>query len=61
MEYIGAKTIRQVNLIVHAMKNTLPNAGGLLDQDAKFVHAWQAFEADKQLIDAERMSRKNGR
>jgi hypothetical protein len=49
--------IRQVNLIIHAMKNTLPRSGGLLDQDAWFVHAWQAFESDKQLIDAERMSR----
>jgi hypothetical protein len=54
--------VRQVNLIVHAMKNTLPESGGLLDQDAKFVHTWQAFESDKQVIDAERMSRKkNGR
>lgn len=49
-------------MIVYAMKNTLPEAGGLLDQDAKFVHTWQAFESDKQLIDAERMSKqKHGR
>jgi hypothetical protein len=53
--------IRQTNLIIHAIKNTLPNVGGLLDQDAKFVHAWQSFESDKQIIDAERMSKKNGR
>ena len=61
MQYIGTKTIRQINLIVHAIKNTRPSEGGLLDQDAKFVHAWQAFESDKQIIDAERMSKKNGR
>lgn len=61
MKYIGSQMIRQTNLIIHAIKNTLPNVGGLLDQDAKFVHAWQSFESDKQIIDAERMSKKNGR
>lgn len=62
IEHIGSRLIREVNMIVYAMKNTLPEAGGLLDQDAKFVHTWQAFESDKQLIDAERMSKqKHGR
>lgn len=57
MSFVGTKMINEINLVVHAMKSTLPEAGGLLDQDAKFVHTWQVFESDKQLIDAERVSR----
>lgn len=57
MAFVGSKMINEINLVVHAMKTTLPEAGGLLDQDAKFVHTWQVFESDKQIIDAERQSR----
>jgi hypothetical protein len=49
-----------LNLAVHASKGLLPESGGILDQDAKFIHTWQSFQADKDLILEERRQR-NGK
>jgi len=46
--------MHDLNLSVHASKGLLPEVGGILDQDAKFIHTWQAFQADKDLILEER-------
>jgi hypothetical protein len=53
--------MHDLNLAVHASKGLLPEAGGMLDQPVKFVHTWQAFQSDKDLIIEERRSKKNGR
>lgn len=52
-DFIGSKIARTANAVMMANKGHLPNAGGMLDQDAWFVSAYNALESDCNKIDAE--------
>ena len=55
---VGSKISRQIRLVSHAMQDKLlPDAGGINDQDAKFVHLWQAFASDVNMIEKEEAKR----
>jgi len=59
---IGQKVLNLINLIIFANKGHLPKPGTILEQPAKFIHSWQAFNRDKEFIDEERRRRsQNGR
>jgi len=52
-----ASICEAINLAGHAGKGLLPVVGGMLDQAAWFVSAWQALESDQNKIDEERSKR----
>ena len=55
---IGSKLSRDIRLVSHAMQDKLlPEAGGINDQEAKFIHLWQAFSGDVNMIEKEEAKR----
>ena len=52
-DFVGGKIARATNAVSMANKGHLPEAGGVLDQDAWFMSAYNALEADCNKIDAE--------
>ena len=57
MRFLDVPFIIELNKAIYATKGFLPDLGGINDQQATFVHLWQAFENDKQLIDSERLNK----
>ena len=55
---MGAAFSREMRLVTHAVQDQLlPDAGGINDQSARFVHLWQAFRGDVALIEREEAKR----
>ena len=55
---IGPQFLRDIRLVSHALQDKLlPDAGGVNDQEAKFVHLWQAFSGDVAMIEREEAKR----
>ena len=59
MHYIGSQLTRDINLTIFASDGHLPEGGGILDQDAKFLYTWQAFRHDVNKIQNDRRERRN--
>lgn len=60
MDFIGGRVSRDIALAIWAKQGHLPESGGILDQPAKFLHTWQAFQHDVNRIDTDRQERKRG-
>lgn len=55
---IGVAFSREMRLVTHAMQDgLLPDAGGINDQPARFIHLWQAFRGDVAMIEREEAKR----
>ena len=55
---LGRTFSKEIRLVNHAMQDKiLPDAGGINDQPARFVHLWQAFRGDVSMIEIEEAKR----
>lgn len=53
-QVLGPQFSRDIRLVSHAMQDKLlPEAGGINDQEARFVSLWQAFSSDVNMIERE--------
>jgi hypothetical protein len=51
---LGTRFTRQIRLVSHAIQDKLlPEAGGINDQEARFVSLWQTFSSDVAVIERE--------